>query len=166
MRGLARHLIHYDIFNSPLGPLYLEFSGKFLTGMSFDKPSDIPFKKSIAPESFIKELAAYFDGIGAGFKQEIKIITGTGFEKKVWNSLKGIPFGETRTYKWVAEKIGNPSASRAVGRALSKNPVPIVVPCHRVIESDGKIGGYSSGVDTKRRLLDMEYYSKINKGAP
>jgi len=74
--------------------------------------------------------------------------------------LKEIPFGQTRSYKWVAEKVGKPAAVRAVGRALSKNPVPIVVPCHRVIESDGSIGGYSSGVRRKRRLLEMEYYSK------
>jgi methylated-DNA-[protein]-cysteine S-methyltransferase len=158
----ARHPLYYDIFDSPLGPLYLEFSVKFLIGISFEKPSDIPFKESAAPENFKKELVSFFDGTGTGFNQEIKFLIGTDFEKKVWNALKEIPFGETRTYKWVAEKIGNPSAVRAVGRALSKNPVPIVVPCHRVIESDGSIGGYSLGVDIKRRLLDMEYYSKIN----
>ena len=156
----ARHPLYYDIFDSPLGPLYLEFSGKFLTGISFEKPSDIPFKGSAAPESFKKELVSFFDGTGTGFNQEIKFLIGTDFEKKVWDSLKEIPFGETRTYKWVAEKIGNLSAARAVGRALSKNPVPIVVPCHRVIESDGSIGGFAAGVDMKRRLLDIEYYSK------
>lgn len=160
----AKHPLYYDIFDSPLGLLYLEFSGKFLTGMSFEKPSDIPFKESAIPESFKKELASYFDGTGTGFKQKIKFLIGTDFEKKVWDLLKEIPSGETRTYKWVAEKIGNSSAARAVGRALSKNPILIVVPCHRVIESDGSIGGFSSGVDSKRRLLDMEYYSKINEG--
>ncbi|HDK41115.1 MAG TPA: methylated-DNA--[protein]-cysteine S-methyltransferase [Nitrospirae bacterium] len=159
-----RHQLYYDIFDSPLGPFYIEFSEKFLTRISYQKPSDIPFKGSAAPESFKKELASYFDGTGTGFNQEIKLLIGTDFEKKVWDSLREIPFGETRTYKWVAEKIGNPSAVRAVGRALSKNPVPIVIPCHRVIESDGSIGGYSLGVDIKRRLLDIEFYSKINKG--
>lgn len=162
MWGSARHPLFYDIFDSPLGPLYIEFSGKFLTGISFEKPSDIPFKESAAPESFKKELVSFFDGTSASFNQEKKFLVGTYFEKKVWVALKEIPFGETRTYKWVAEKVGNPSATRAVGRALSKNPIPIVVPCHRVIESDGSIGGYSSGADIKRRLLDMEYYSKIN----
>lgn len=162
MWGSARHPLFYDIFDSPLGPLYIEFSGKFLTGISFEKPSDIPFKESAAPESFKKELVSFFDGTSASFNHEIKFLVGTYFEKKVWVALKEILFGETRTYKWVAEKVGNPSATRAVGRALSKNPIPIVVPCHRVIESDGSIGGYSSGADIKRRLLDMEYYSKIN----
>ncbi|MBL7032043.1 MAG: methylated-DNA--[protein]-cysteine S-methyltransferase [Nitrospira sp.] len=160
----TKHTLYYDIFDSPLGLLYLNSSGKCLTGISFEKPSDISFKESAVPENFKKELVSYFDGTGTGFKQKIKFLIGTDFEKKVWDSLKEIPFGETRTYKWVAEKIDNPSATRAVGRALSKNPVPIVVPCHRVIESDGSIGGYSAGVDTKRRLLDMEYYSKINEG--
>lgn len=150
----------YDVFDSPVGTLYLIFSGRSLSGVSFEKPGTVPFRKGSAPESFIKELTDYFSGIPCVFKQEIKFLTGTDFEKKVWTLLPEIPFGETRSYKWVAEKSGNPSAVRAVGRALSKNPFPIVVPCHRVIESDGSIGGYSSGVDVKRRLLDMEYYAK------
>ena len=160
----VRHSLCYDIYDSPLGLLYLEFSGRFLTGLSFKKPPGIPYKESAAPESFKKELVMFFDGTCTGFKQEIKFLTGTDFEKRVWHSLKEIPFGETRTYKWVAERTGNPAAVRAVGRALSKNPVPVVIPCHRVIESDGSIGGFSAGVDIKRRLLDMEYYSKSDEG--
>jgi methylated-DNA-[protein]-cysteine S-methyltransferase len=68
-----------------------------------------------------------------------------------------------RTYKWLAEKTGKPGAFRAVGQSLSRNPIPIILPCHRVIESDGSIGGYSAGVDIKRRLLEIEYYSKLAK---
>ena len=77
----------------------------------------------------------------------------------------GIYLGIKRdtVYKWIAEKIGRPAAVRAVGRALSKNPIPIVIPCHRIIESDGSLGGYSSGIDRKRRLLDMEYYARMNR---
>ena len=153
----------YDFFESPVGTLFLIFSGKSLVKISFEKPSDIAFKKGVASTSFIKELASYFNGSGAGFSQQIKFLTGTDFERKVWTSLKDIPYGETRTYKWIAEKAGNPSATRAAGRALSKNPVPIVLPCHRVIESDGSVGGYSSGINIKIRLLELEYYSKINK---
>ena len=88
---------------------------------------------------------------------------GTDFEKKVWLALKEIPYGEARTYKWLSEKIGSPKASRAVGQALGRNPISIVLPCHRIIESDGSIGGYSSGVDIKRRLLEMEYYNALSK---
>ncbi len=152
----------YDIWASPLGPLYLSFSGRMLTGISFSKPAVTSFKKGSAPKSFIKELGAYFNGSKSTFDQEIKFLSGTDFEKAVWAALLKIPFGETRSYKWIAEEIGNPGAVRAVGRALSKNPLPVVVPCHRVIESDGSIGGFASGVEMKRRLLDMEYYAKMD----
>lgn len=153
----------YDIFESPVGTLYLIFSGKLLTGISFQKPQHIPLKKGVAQKGFVQELKDYFRGKDDGFSQKVNFIKGTDFEKNVWSSLKDIPFGDTRTYKWIAEKVGSPAATRAVGQALSKNPIPIVLPCHRVIESDGSIGGYSSGVNIKRRLLDMEYYSKLNK---
>jgi O-6-methylguanine DNA methyltransferase len=139
------------------------FSGKFLCGISFEKPQNIPFKRDAAPKNFRRELSSYFEGSVSHFRQEIKFLTGTDFEQDVWYRLKDVPFGETRTYKWIAEKVGRPAAVRAVGRALSKNPIPIVIPCHRIIESDGSIGGYSSGVDRKRRLLDMEYYARMNR---
>lgn len=157
-----KSVLFYDKFESPLGNLYLIFAGKYLTGVSFKKPRGIPFRDGVAPISFRKELDLYFIGKHTSFSQQVKFSSGTDFEKKVWYALKKIPFGETRTYKWVAEKIGSPSAVRAVGRALSKNPVPVVIPCHRVIESDGSLGGYSSGTDKKRRLLDMEYYARMN----
>lgn len=85
-------------------------------------------------------------------------LSGTDFEKKVWLSLVEVPYGEMRTYKWLAERIGNPKAVRAVGRALGSNPIPIVLPCHRIIGSDGSLVGYTGGLDVKRRLLDLEYY--------
>jgi len=158
--GMGKTSIFYDIFESPIGLLYLIFSGGFLVGISFKKPSHIAFKKGVAPEDFKKELTAYFQGSQANFTQKIKFLKGTEFERVVWSILREIPYGETRTYKWVAERMGKPLATRAVGRALSKNPIPIVLPCHRVIESDGSLGGYSSGVNIKRRLLELEYYSK------
>ncbi len=161
-REVRKSPVFYDLFKCPLGLLYLIFSGEFLCGLSFKKPPGIPLKKGMAPRNFIKELDSYFNGAKSSFSQQISFFTGTDFEKKVWIVLNEIPFGETRSYKWVAERIGNPSAVRAVGRALSKNPIPIVVPCHRVIESDGSIGGFSSGVEIKRRLLEMEYYSKLH----
>jgi methylated-DNA-[protein]-cysteine S-methyltransferase len=80
----------------------------------------------------------------------------TSFQKKVLEIVKSIPCGEVRTYKWVAERLGKPKATQAVGQALKKNPRPIVVPCHRVIRSDGELGGYSRGRDKKRQLLKEE----------
>lgn len=154
--------IFYDIFKSPIGLLYLVFSGKYLSRVSFKKPPYIAFKKGAASKEFIKELTSYFQGSSSNFSQRIKFLIGTDFEKRVWFLLKEIPAGETKTYKWLAERSGSPSSTRAVGRALSKNPTPIILPCHRVIESNGSIGGYSLGVNIKIRLLEMEYYLKMN----
>jgi methylated-DNA-[protein]-cysteine S-methyltransferase len=154
--------LSYDVYNAPIGKMYLVFAGKYLTAVSFSKPRGVPYRKGAASAAFKGELDSYFRGTLARFRQQVRFLDGTEFERSVWDALKGIPFGETRTYKWIAEKIGNPSAVRAVGRALSKNPVPVVIPCHRVIEADGSIGGYSSGVEIKRRLLDLEYYSGLN----
>ena len=80
----------------------------------------------------------------------------THFEKKVYTVVKNIPFGKTRTYKWVAEKIGAKGASRAVGNALNKNPFPIIVPCHRVVNTSGYPGKYAFGADLKKKLLTLE----------
>ena len=82
---------------------------------------------------------------------------GTPFQKKVWDKLLEIPYGVCRSYKWVAEEIGCPRAARAVGMANNRNPLPPVVPCHRVIGSDGKLTGYASGLHIKKQLLEMEY---------
>jgi O-6-methylguanine DNA methyltransferase len=155
--------VNYDVFKSPLGELYLIFSGTALSGISFIKPSGTGYKSGSVPKAFLKELALYFQGSNDSFNQEVMFLSGTEFEKSVWMALKEIPFGETRSYKWIAEHIGNPGAVRAVGQALSKNPIPIVIQCHRVIESDGSLGGYSGGVNIKVRLLEMEYYAKMNK---
>ena len=83
-------------------------------------------------------------------------ITGTDFQKSVWQELINIPYGETRTYKEIAQKINNPKALRAVGTAIGKNPFFIIIPCHRVIRSDGKMGGFAYGLDVKEKLLDLE----------
>ncbi len=82
----------------------------------------------------------------------------TKFEEKVYEAVKAIPRGEIRTYSWVAEQVGNPKASRAVGNALNKNPTPVVVPCHRVVRKDGSLGGFASGIKKKRALLLSEGY--------
>ena len=80
----------------------------------------------------------------------------TSFEKKVYKAVLRIPLGQTRTYKWVARQIGKPKAARAVGQALKRNPWTLIIPCHRVVASGGKLGGYSKGVKVKKRLLDLE----------
>ena len=152
----------YDTFESPVGVLYLIFTGEALCGIDFTKPVDLPRKSSHSALAH-KELKAYFKHGKADFTQAISFTKGTEFDHSVWMALKEIPFGETRTYKWLAEKIGRPNASRAVGQSLGRNPILIILPCHRIIESDGNIGGFSAGIDIKRRLLEIEYYIKQAK---
>lgn len=154
--------LFYDTFESPLGTLYLIVAGKVLREIDFRQPADIP-RKDVASRLLKKELREYFEHGKDEFTQQIDPANGTEFEKNVWFALREIPFGETRTYKWLAEKIGKPNASRAIGQALGKNPLPIILPCHRIIESDGSLGGYSGGIDIKRRLLEMEYYMRMAK---
>ena len=81
---------------------------------------------------------------------------GTEFQRKVWEKVSEIPYGELRSYKWIASEIGNPDAVRAVGNAVGENPVPPIIPCHRVIRSDGNLGGFSSGIALKKWLLKLE----------
>ncbi|WP_297377471.1 methylated-DNA--[protein]-cysteine S-methyltransferase [uncultured Helcococcus sp.] len=102
-----------------------------------------------------KEIIEYLNGerISFDFPYELE---GTDFQKKVWKELARIPYGETRTYKEIASAIGNKNASRAVGMANNKNPIMIVVPCHRVIGGNGKLVGYAGGIDMKKDLLDLE----------
>lgn len=154
----------YDTFDSPVGALYLIFAGEALCGIDFTKPVDLPRKRSHSIPLH-KELKEYFKHGKDDFNQAISFTKGTEFDHSVWMALKEIPFGETRTYKWLAGKIGRPNAFRAVGQSLGRNPIPIILPCHRIIESNGSIGGFSAGIDIKRRLLEIEYYIKLAKRA-
>ena len=110
---------------------------------------------------FLKELEEYFQGSLLRFQTPVRP-QGTPFQKKVWKVLTRIPTGETRSYGWVAEKAGVPGGARAVGQANGSNPLPLIVPCHRVINADGKIGGFSSGVGQKKWLLQWESRPRKN----
>lgn len=94
--------------------------------------------------------------------KSVKILTpaGTPFQRQVWRAIGQIPYGETRTYQWIANKIGKPKAVRAVGQACGANPWPILIPCHRVVGSGGKLGGFSRGLRLKRQLLALEQPNK------
>jgi methylated-DNA-[protein]-cysteine S-methyltransferase len=102
-----------------------------------------------------RQLAEYFAGERRAFDLRLAP-AGTPFERSVWEELRRIPFGETRSYGEIARAIGRPSASRAVGRANGANPIPIVVPCHRVIGADGSLTGFGGGLEAKSRLLEIE----------
>jgi len=101
-------------------------------------------------------LKAYFQGKQVDFDFPLDLSGGTPFQILVWNKLREIPYGECRSYAWVAKQVGNPRAVRAVGMANNKNPLPPVIPCHRVIGSDGSLTGYASGLHVKKYLLEME----------
>jgi len=104
-------------------------------------------------------LQRYFHGEPVSFSSEIDFGNATSFQRDVWIATKAIPYSETRSYSWIAKQTGRPRACRAVGNALAKNPLPIVVPCHRVIAGDGGLGGFGGGLEMKRRLLSLEAVS-------
>jgi methylated-DNA-[protein]-cysteine S-methyltransferase len=105
--------------------------------------------------NFFNQLQEYFSRTRKKFDIPLDIY-GTEFQKRVWNEVKKIPYGKTKSYKNVAEKLGDVNAIRAVGKANGKNPVPILIPCHRVIGANGKLTGYAGGLDIKEKLLEIE----------
>ena len=107
-------------------------------------------------DDLMKRLKVYFSGHRITFPDKLDLSRATHFQREVWEITRLIPYGETRSYAWVAEQIKKPQAVRAVGQALGKNPLPIIVPCHRVVASDGKLGGFGGGIEMKRYLLSLE----------
>ncbi|MFO1519540.1 MAG: methylated-DNA--[protein]-cysteine S-methyltransferase [bacterium] len=148
--------------NSKIGPLYLAASEKGLRGVFWHDPKFAPIPSLAAedPESRIlsqasRELGEYLEGTRKTFEVPLDLV-GTPFQRLVWEELLKIPYGETISYRQLADRIHNPGAIRAVGAANGKNPVSILVPCHRVIASDGSLGGYAGGLPVKARLLQLE----------
>ncbi len=119
-------------------------------GLDQASPSPDPF------HDLTERLKTYFDGGKVTFPDKLDVSRATSFQCQVWEATRLIPYGETRSYGWVAEQMKKPGAARAVGQALARNPFPIVVPCHRVLAADGKLGGFSGGLEMKRRLLALE----------
>ncbi len=127
---------------------------KFLTQLRRQVPGKI-VKDDGPNRKVLSQLRKYLEGELKQFDCPLDM-EGTAFQKRVWSALERIPYGATRSYKDIARTIGHPKAFRAVGNANGTNPVPIIVPCHRVIESNGGLGGYGSGIDIKKQLLDFE----------
>jgi methylated-DNA-[protein]-cysteine S-methyltransferase len=153
-------------FDSPLGPLLLMSDGTSLTGLHTDNDKHRPAVRSdwIRDDSVqpfartVAQLQAYFDGSLTGFDLSLAP-RGTLFQMKVWSELGNIPFGETISYAELARRIGRPTASRAVGHSNARNPISIIVPCHRVIGADKSLTGYAGGLDRKRALLEHEAHA-------
>ena len=171
-------LIHSTTVMSPVGPLFLAASESGLVALEFDtrlpgqqtvRPNPRDFRteskgkepkfrfeeSSLALQPFVQQLEEYFDGRRREFTFPLDL-RGTDFQLACWRALLVIPYGETRSYGDIARAVGRPKGFRAVGMANNRNPVAIVVPCHRVIASDGSLCGYGGGLETKRQLLELE----------
>ncbi len=161
--------VAYRIVDSPVGQLLLAATNKGLVRVAFENENFDAVLDSIAskvsprvlelPEKLDTaafELEEYFAGTRRTFDLPLDHSLSSGFRLIVQSLLPEIAFGETRTYKEVAELVGNPKAVRAVGTACATNPLPVVVPCHRVLRTDGGLGGYIGGLDAKRTLLNLE----------
>jgi methylated-DNA-[protein]-cysteine S-methyltransferase len=142
-------------WSTPVGPLSAVWEEGKLTTLWFGHHPPTVTRLTPAQSQFGKELAEYFNGSRRAFACLFSA-QGTPFQRKVWTALLKIPYGETRTYSQIAKMVGRPSAQRAVGNAVGKNPLPVLIPCHRVVRSDGTLGGFSGGVGIKPLLLALE----------
>jgi len=151
-------------YETPLGKIALCEEKNFLTNLFFNTTtnfSDCEEKESPLLKETFSQLEKYFSGKLKTFDIPLAPV-GTDFMKKIWLELQKIPYGEIKTYGEIARLIKNPKASRAVGNANGKNPIPIIIPCHRIISSDGSIGGFSAGLKIKKKLLTLENQNNTN----
>ncbi len=152
---------NFAIYETKMGYFIMEYEGEYLVCLKKlldENISDFGTKTKLTDKVY-EELLEYFDGKRKQFDVPYKL-KGTDFQKKVWSALMCIPYGQTRTYKEIAIAVGNEKASRAVGMANNKNPIHILVPCHRVIGANGKLVGYAGGLWVKEFLLKMERENK------
>ncbi len=151
----------YTIIDSPLGELLLAGDGRSLHRLDMRggrRPVKIDpswRRDDYAFGDVRTQLSEYFDGGRREFQLPLELV-GNRFELRVWGALREIPYGETASYGEIAARIGEPSAARAVGLANGRNPIAVIVPCHRVIGADGSLTGYGGGLERKRLLLDLE----------
>ncbi|GAA2527921.1 methylated-DNA--[protein]-cysteine S-methyltransferase [Rarobacter incanus] len=158
---IRRHIV----VASPLGALTLVAQGQALVGLHFERQSHFPDAASLGEAASLQsdsilahvanELDEYFAGDRTTFSFEVQTF-GDDFSERVWRLLRSIPYGETTTYGQLARAMGNPGLAQRVGGVVGRNPVGIVIPCHRVIGADGLLTGYAGGLDRKRWLLELE----------
>ena len=162
-------IIHYAPVDSPLGRFFLAQHENGLCCLSLGvgaKDKFFSYIKKVFPTAELKtskpilketiqQLSEYFSGVRTDFDMKL-FLSGTEFQKQVWKGLMEIPYGKTISYGALATSLNSPGGMRAVGAANGQNPIPIIIPCHRVIASDGSLGGYTGGLGIKRKLLDLE----------
>lgn len=151
-----KFLVNYE---SPIGKIAVADNGNAITDIFFGRLHTLQtrFKLKETPLNLqaVEQLKEYFEGKRKVFTVSL-LLKGTPFQVSVWEALQQIPFGETRSYRDIAEEIGNPNSYRAVGLANNKNPISIIIPCHRVIGANGDMVGYGGGLNKKKGLLDLE----------
>ena len=162
-------LTRYRSFSSPIGLLTLAGHGESLTNLVIEGAAHPPrgrdrwVEDAAAFPDVVDQLHAYFAGKRTGFDVAL-CPEGTSFQRRVWDALSDIPYGETATYGDIARRIGQPAAARAVGLANGRNPIPVIVPCHRVIGANGALTGYAGGLQAKQALLDLEQARRPGAG--
>lgn len=162
LKNDSKEILYYQVINTPLGPFRITADSNYLRAADFFCPGkqaeQLVQMTTPLLEAAAEEFTRYFKG-------ELKSFTvpfsyrGTAFQERVWSELCRIPYGTTITYGELARRIGNPRAARAVGQANNRNPLAVIVPCHRVIGTAGKLVGYASGLDKKAWLLSLEEQS-------
>ncbi len=157
-------MTHYRTIDSPIGPLTLAGEGPVLTNLRMIDQTYEPdragwIRDDTTLPDVVEQLEAYFAGERRDFELKLEL-EGTEFQRKVWNALRTIPYGQTRSYGEIAEQIGSPKASRAVGLANGRNPIAVIVPCHRVIGANGSLTGFGGGLERKSTLLKLERNSE------
>ncbi|OAH15985.1 methylated-DNA--[protein]-cysteine S-methyltransferase [Streptomyces jeddahensis] len=163
MSPTSRQHRQHTVLDSPYGPLTLVLTDGVLSGLYMTaqrhRPPEEDFGDRDDTASAFAEIASQLKAYFAGQLKEFTLpldLHGTPFQRAVWEQLRKIPYGETRSYGELADALGNPKASRAVGLANGRNPVGIIVPCHRVVGADGSLTGYGGGLERKQQLLDFE----------
>lgn len=158
--ALTTDRVHTTVL-SPIGPLTLVATDGVLSGLYMDAQRHLPDGASFGPRDHgpfgevEQQLAEYFAGDRTDFDLRLRL-EGTAFQRQVWAALREVPYGQTWSYGQLAAHIGSPGASRAVGLANGRNPIAVIVPCHRVVGADGKLTGYGGGLERKQQLLDLE----------
>ena len=167
--SLDNKTVCYTVFKNPIGLTGLAATQKGLIRLANKVPSEKYFETLLIknlgfhilknPNHFdglVEQFQKYFKGKLESFQFPLDLRLGTPFQQKVWKGLLTIPYGSTRSYKWLAKSIKHPDSARAVGNANGQNPLPIIIPCHRVVRENGDLGGYTGGIQTKRYLLELE----------
>jgi methylated-DNA-[protein]-cysteine S-methyltransferase len=157
----------FTSFKTVMGWVAMVVSPAGITQLTLPQPTEQAALSniSLSPEAMrssferfdaeVSRIREYYSGKPVEFSDRLDLSRGTEFQRRVWNSCRSIPYGQTRNYGWIAAQIGKPGAARAVGNALHKNPVAVIIPCHRVVAADG-IGGFGHGLPTKKKLLALE----------